>query len=1273
MVDFDIVDNVVRINAMNWVIEPSVEDSEAAMAVVIDVLQQAKSAERVILAESREYEYSYEQVKMLRQIAEAQNKILTEAKLISISNLGPKEGENLFAKRISDLQFLTLDVLRKDPIGAYVQIQRMIAHEQIAAERAPPLTKRIHTEYIANALQPYAKILEETELIQRAKPYLATFKPGDRRLYREFFHPLIKPNFMLTRYMTAIPKNGKRIDRYEMGNGIIVEIFKVPGKVRYFYHVSPPEFRLSEDKYTILDSARRYLAEHKPTETEFTEPEKARELFFNIGKDLVKEISRGMGLELLNEEIQELANILSRYTAGFGVLELLLADDKIEDIFINSPIGINPIFINHSDFEECETNLIPTRDDAEAWATRFRLYSGRPLDEANPVLDTELNVPGGTARVAAITRTLSPEGLGFALRRHRDKPWTFPLYLSKSYFDPLYAGLMSFIIDGGRAVLVAGGRSSGKTSLLGAMLLEIMKRFRIITVEDSVTGDCQIVYYEKDKLKKATMQELMEGQFSKHGYEILNGREILWQTLDDVKVFSFDKKGKLHLSKVSQFIRHKVKKPIYEVETRTGRKIKVTADHSLFTLGKNGKLEAIKTSRLRIGDYIATPRLLKFNNKPIEHINLLSKLEKLPKSYVTGLTEVIKKHSDEIKSVAIQLGYPKAKDHNYPSVFQNWKRKGILPSEIVKELIKNGIDVSPNDLRIKLKANSTSFPILFELDEEFLAFVGLWLADGCYDKRTVIISSPEEENESLVYSVASKFGLNVSRHSDKFSLVVNSKILKEVMQTVLELNGDAYTKKVPTWMYSLSNNQISSLLKGIYSGDGYLAKSEIGISLTSHELIQDIQTLLLSFGIVARMNEMNKKDKTFPLKISSLKFMKKFYEQIAFLQNKRNLSLNFLCQKISTHDSTDVIPLHIDLKSEIASSSPFLNYNDYVLRNNNIGREKFKNFLSSEESVLEFPDVNYLATSDIFWDEIRSIKILGEADEYVYDLSVPENENFVCENIIAHNTLELPILALRQLGYDVERMKSRSVITRVEAELPADEALRTALRLGNSVLIVGEVRSVEAKALYEAMRIGALANLVAGTIHGESAYGVFDRVVNDLGVPLTSFKATDIITIAGILNSPDGLHRFRRVLDVTEVRKEWKTDPIDEGGFVKLMEYSAKEDRLKPTDILIDGESVVLQEIAKKVRDWRGQWDAVWDNILLRAKIKETMTKLAVKANMPELMEAETVVESNEMFHLISEQTREEVGALDSKMIYEIWENWYKDKIRNKNAIIKRI
>jgi type IV secretory pathway ATPase VirB11/archaellum biosynthesis ATPase len=744
LVEYEVVDGALKIDCSKWVIAPSIEDSEACMAVVIDTLLEAKDADRIVLVEARENEYDYEQTKMLREIANAYNKILNEDKIISIRNLGPPECEKFFPKRLADLQFLVLQVLRKDPIGAYVRVSTMISNIKKLMASIPPKDRICYSHYLTNALEPIKQTLEKTTLIQRAKPNLFRFKFGDRSLYREFFSPIVRPNFMLTRFMISIPK-GELVDKYKIDN-ILVEIFRTPGKVRYVYHMTPQEFQLTEEKYTILDSARRYLVAHKPTEAEVAEPTRAREIFTNIGRDLIRDLARNMKVQLTAKELEELTTILVRYTAGFGVLELLLADEKIQDIYINSPIGSSPVFIYHSDFEECETNLIPTKEDAEAWATRFRLYSGRPLDEANPVLDTELLVPGGRARVAVITRTLSPEGLAFAFRRHREKPWTFPLFLNVKYFDPLYAGLMSFIIDGGRAVLIAGGRSSGKTSLLNAMMLEVMRKFRLIVQED-------------------------------------------------------------------------------------------------------------------------TPEL--------------------------------------------------------------------------------------------------------------------------------------------------------------------------------------------------------------------------------------------------------------------------------------NISL------------------------------------------------------------------------------------------------------------------------MRKLGYNIEGLKSRSVITRIETEMPADEALRTALRLGDSCLIVGEVRSVESVALFEAMRIGALANLVAGTIHGESAYGVYDRVVHDLGVKPTSFKALDLITICNMLRSPDGLHRFRRVIELTEVRKHWKQDPMDEGGFVPLMQYSAKEDRLKPTDVLIDGESEVLNEIAKRVRDWHGAWDLVWDNIQLRANIKQTMVDFANKLNRPDILESDWVVDSNEMFHLISDQVKQEVGSMDSKMIYDRWLEWFKGRIRS--------
>ncbi|MEM7825399.1 MAG: hypothetical protein QW412_00890 [Candidatus Aenigmatarchaeota archaeon] len=466
--DYEVKEGVLRVNCLGCVYGSSVEDFEACMAKTIDKLLEAKNVERIILAETRENEYDFNQVKILREIAEAYNKILNEEKFLTMEKLAPSGCEKFFSKRFSDLQFLVLELLRKDPIAAYVRLKKMIIAARINEEKALPELKKCFTHYLENALLPIEKILSSCILIKTAKEKLEGYKLGDRKIYREIFHPLVRPNFMLTRFMLLPPKEGNLIEKYYIANNIVVEIFKVQGKVRLLYHITPPEFKLSEEKFIILDRARNYLATHRPTETEITEPQKAREIFFNIGKDLIREIARSMKIELDSKEIDELAMLLSRYTAGFGVLELLLSDEKIQDVYINSPIGLTPIYVFHSDFEECETNLIPTKEDAEAWATRFRLYSGRPLDEANPVLDCELEVPGGRARVAAITRTLSPEGLAFAFRRHREKPWTFPLFLKVRMFDPLYAGLISFIVDGGRAILIAGGRSSGKTSLLSS-------------------------------------------------------------------------------------------------------------------------------------------------------------------------------------------------------------------------------------------------------------------------------------------------------------------------------------------------------------------------------------------------------------------------------------------------------------------------------------------------------------------------------------------------------------------------------------------------------------------------------------------------------------------------------------------------------------------------------------------------------------------------------------------------------------------------------------
>ena len=732
----------LKIDCLGCVYGASVEDYDSCMSLVIDKLLSNKNVSSIVLAKEREYEYSGEQVKMLLEIARIIEDIVRE-KTISYSTLKPETCGRCYPDFSQRMQYIAINLLRRDPVGAYVELIREARELLVKAERRDGCSKcyRYYKEEIIDMLK---RKLEATKMIQLARPHLSGYHVGSREIYRQIFTPSVRPNFMLTRYMITPPEGGKSVDRYTVGD-IQVEIYKVPEHAHYVYHVVPPEFNLSEEKYAVMDAARRYMSSHRPKTAEFVRSEKVRDIFYNIGRDMLREVADKMGVYLTAKEVDQLANILTRYTAGLGVLEVLLADEKIQDIYINSPVESQPVMIFHQTYQECLTNLIPTREDAESWATRLRIQSGRPLDEANPVLDTDIAVPGGKARFAVITKGLSPEGFGFAIRRHRDKPWTLPLFIKSGMMSPLSAGLLSFLVDGSVSLLVAGGRGAGKTSVLGALMLELLPKVRIVTIED---------------------------------------------------------------------------------------------------------------------------------------------------------------------------------------------------------------------------------------------------------------------------------------------------------------------------------------------------------------------------------------------------------------------------------------------------------------------------------------------------------------------------------------TLELPIDQLRDLGYNIESLKSRSVITHVESEMPAEEALRTALRLGDSALVIGEIRSKEASALYEAMRVGALSNVVAGTIHGESPYGVYDRVVNDLGVPPTSFKATDIILICKSLRTADGLKRFRRMTEVTEVRKHWETNPQKEGGFVNLLEYSGKEDALKPTDTLTNGESEVLNRVASYVKEWHGNWETVWSNIQLRAKMRESLVKYSDKLNMPELMEAEWTTSSNSQYHILAEKSREETGTTDSKMIYDEWEKWLRGRVK---------
>jgi hypothetical protein len=260
--------------------------------------------------------------------------------------------------------------------------------------------------------------------------------------------------------------------------------------------------------------------------------------------------------------------------------------------------------------------------------------------------------------------------------------------------------------------------------------------------------------------------------------------------------------------------------------------------------------------------------------------------------------------------------------------------------------------------------------------------------------------------------------------------------------------------------------------------------------------------------------------------------------------------------------------------------------------------------------------------------------------------------------ISIEDTLELPITKLQALGFKIQSLHVQSAVAGSETELRSEDALRAALRLGESVLIIGEVRSAEAKVLYEAMRIGTAGNSVMGTIHGATTRDVFDRVVYDLGIPPTSFKATDAIVVAAPIRPGGSISRVRRVMQITEVGKDWKVDPMVKGGFADLMIYDQYDDQLKPTKKLKS--SQLISEIARK---WGIKRAEVMRNLELRARVQSTLVKTSAELGVSNLLEAEFITQSNNALHQLLEEQLQLHKAIDYHEIFQRWQDWLKEEV----------
>ncbi len=332
---------------------------------------------------------------------------------------------------------------------------------KLIKEYVNEILKIKNKELISNITNPKEVIKKAKKKKIKLKSKLANLL--NKKSYEEIFSIYLKPRFILP--FIKLDYRGKVIDEYKVKKSK-VKIIEEKDQLEYTYFIEPYELNLS---YKEINDVINCLEKLKILEIKGE---------ISYLKDKERGIKKIAEIFKINQNV---ASIVYRYSFGFGVLENLMDDEKIQDIYVDSP-GNKEVYIFHEKYGLCKTNIILGEREIERLASKFRIISGRPFDEAYPVIDLQLP---NNIRVCSITEPLTFKGKGIAFRKHKQVPFTLSYLVKENYMSKDAAGLLSFLVDSNITMLISGVRSSGKTSLLSSLLIELKPIRRIIVIEDT--------------------------------------------------------------------------------------------------------------------------------------------------------------------------------------------------------------------------------------------------------------------------------------------------------------------------------------------------------------------------------------------------------------------------------------------------------------------------------------------------------------------------------------------------------------------------------------------------------------------------------------------------------------------------------------------------------------------------------------------------------------------------------------------------------------------
>ena len=432
---------------------------------------------------------------------------------------------------------------------------------------------------------------------------------------------------------------------------------------------------------------------------------------------------------------------------------------------------------------------------------------------------------------------------------------------------------------------------------------------------------------------------------------------------------------------------------IYEIKLASGRKVRVTAGHNLFTLNRDGNLAKTRTLGLGAGALVAIPRSMPDGDASTPSINLL---EISPDTARASLTcsgpMVAAAFARDPAGVTEQL------ERNGFGHVAYYRARARLPLQVASEIDGLFGNLTQED-RIAVRGSRYSLPPRIPVDADIAWLLGLYVAEGYRRRKQAVWSNTDSAVLDRVEVILERVGVPTYRAEGQ-SITACSTLLSLLLDWV-GTGGKAHSKRVPPMVFGWSRELIRSFMDGLIEGDGSRDDTRTSVWTCSDGLAGDLLLLAERMGQRAGSSLRKRQDGA-------------QLWQVYFPENEHKL--------LTSVPLPDQLLLEIRRKARLtqAAASRLAGYrNPTDLNNIERGydrdavrlatlRKVRRAYARRPECTEQLRRLDRLITGGLLWDRVVEVTDTGRV-EPIYDLEVKPNgrkiENFLAgDGIFVSNT-----------------------------------------------------------------------------------------------------------------------------------------------------------------------------------------------------------------------------------------------------------------------------